>query len=214
MFEGIILYLESILLAYGPLGVFIASIIEEIIAPIPSTLVIMGTSFIVLKGAVIAPDTVFSLFVNVVIPASLGVTLGSLLIYALAYYVGKELIDRWGKYLGVSWENIEKTQKKFQETNHDEIVLFIVRALPVIPSVAINIFCGFIRYDLKKFLIITFLGTLVRAFILGFLGWQFGSLYEVIATEISYLEEISVAVLIIALVIYFIREKYRKGKEE
>lgn len=214
MFEGIILYLESILLVYGPLGVFIASIIEEIIAPIPSTLVIMGTSFIVLKGAVIAPDTVFSLFVNVVIPASLGVTLGSLLIYTLAYYVGKELIDRWGKYLGVSWENIEKTQKKFQETNHDEIVLFIVRALPVIPSVAINVFCGFIRYDLKKFLIITFLGTLVRAFILGFLGWQFGSLYEVIATEISYLEEISVAVIIIALVIYFLREKYRKGKEE
>jgi len=54
MFEGIILYLESLLAIYGPLGVFIASIVEEVIAPIPSTLVIMGTSFVVLKGSAIS----------------------------------------------------------------------------------------------------------------------------------------------------------------
>ncbi len=210
MFEEIILYLESILLVYGPLGVFIASIVEEIIAPIPSTLVIMGTSFIILKGAVISPETVFSLFINVVLPASVGVTIGSLVIYTLAYYLGKEIIDRLGKYLGVSWENIEKAQNKFEESSSDEIVLFIVRALPVVPSIAINVFCGFVRYDLKKFAVITFLGTLVRASILGFLGWQFGSLYQTIATEISYLEEISLAVIAIALIIYFLREKYKK----
>jgi len=52
--------------------------------------------------------------------------------------------------------------------------------------------------------VITFLGTLIRAFILGFLGWQFGSLYQTISTEISYLEEISVVVIVIALVIYFL----------
>lgn len=214
MLEGIILYLEGIILAYGPFGVFLGSIIEEVIAPIPSTLVIMGTSFVVLKGAVIAPDTVITLFLSVVLPASLGVTLGSLVIYALAYYLGKELIDRWGRYLGVSWKNIEKAQEKFEESRNDEILLFIVRALPIIPSVAINVFSGFVRYDLKKFLAITFLGTLVRAFILGFLGWQFGSFYQVVATEISYLEEIGLAVIVIALVIYFVRERYKKGKKE
>lgn len=210
MFEELILYLESILLAYGPLGVFLGSIIEEVIAPIPSTLVIMGTSFVILKGTVISPETVFSLFINVVLPASVGVTLGSLFIYGLAYYLGKELIDRWGKYLGVSWENIEKAQDKFEESSSDEIILFIVRALPVIPSIAINVFSGFIRYDLKKFVIITFLGTLVRAFILGFLGWQFGSFYQTIASEISHIEEISVAVIIIGLIIYFLWGKYKK----
>lgn len=210
MFEEIILYLESVLLAYGSLGVFLGSIVEEIIAPIPSTLVIMGTSFIILKGTVISPETVFSLFVNVVLPASVGVTIGSLLIYTLAYYLGKELIDRLGKYLGVSWENIEKAQSKFEESRSDEVVLFIVRALPVVPSIAINVFCGFVRYDLRKFVVITFLGTLIRAFILGFLGWQFGSLYQTISTEISYLEEISVVVIVLSIIIYFLYEKYKK----
>lgn len=210
MFDQLILYLESILLSYGALGVFIGSIVEEIIAPIPSTLVIMGTSFIVLKGAAINPETLITLLFSVVLPASIGVTIGSAVIYTLAYYLGKEFIDRWGKYLGVSWENIAKAQKKFEKGRSDEILLFTVRAVPVVPSIAINVFCGFIRYDVEKFLIITFIGTLVRAFILGFLGWQFGSLYQSISTQISYLEELSLAIIVIGIIIYFSYQKYRK----
>lgn len=213
MFAELILYLESILIAYGPLGVFIGSIIEEIIAPIPSTLIIMGTSFIMLKGAAISPVTFFNLFINIVLPASLGVTIGSLFVYGITYFAGKPFLERWGKYLGVSWEDIEKTEKKFEKSRSDEIVLFLVRAFPVIPSVAISAFCGFIRFDLKKYVIITFLGTLVRAFILGFIGWQFGSMYQAAADEISYLEEIGVAVLIIAILVYVIyQKKFKKNK--
>ncbi|MEG3225406.1 MAG: membrane-associated protein [Methanobacteriales archaeon Met13] len=210
MFAEIILYLESILMVYGPLGVFIASIIEEVIAPIPSTIVIMGTSFIVLKDTMISPDAFLKLFLNIVLPASLGTTIGSLFVYSIAYFAGKPFLERWGKYLGVSWEDIEKTEKKFEESHSDEIVLFLVRAIPVIPSVAITTFCGFIRFDLKKYLIITFLGTLVRAFILGFIGWQFGSLYQTVADEISYLEEISIAVILIAIAAYIIYKKKLK----
>jgi Uncharacterized membrane-associated protein len=194
-------------MVYGPLGVFLASIVEEVIAPTPSTLVIMGTSFIVLKGATISPDAFLKLFINIVLPASLGVTIGSLFIYTIAYFAGKPFLERWGKYLGVSWEDLEKAEKKFEKSRSDEIILFPVRAVPVVPSVAISAFCGFIRFDLKKYLIITFLGTLVRAFLLGFIGWQFGSLYQTAADEISYLEEISLAVIIVAIVVYIIYKK-------
>ena len=211
MFAEVILYLENILIVYGPLGVFIASIIEEIIAPIPSTLVIMGTSFIVLKGVSISPDAFLMLFINIVLPVSLGVTIGSLFIYTIAYFAGKPFLERWGKFLGVSWVDIEKAEKKFENSRSDEIILFIVRAVPIIPSVAISAFSGFIRFDLKKYIIITFLGTLVRAYILGFIGWQFGSLYQTAANEISYLEEISLVLIIIALITYIIyKKKFRK----
>jgi membrane protein DedA with SNARE-associated domain len=207
LFAEVILYLENILIVYGPLGVFIASIIEEIIAPVPSTLVIMGTSFIVLKGVSISPESFFNLFINIALPASLGVTIGSLFVYAITYFAGKPFLERWGKYLGVSWEDIEKADKRFEKSHSDEIILFLVRAVPIIPSVAISAFCGFIRFDLKKYLIITFFGTLVRGFILGFIGWQFGSLYLTAADEISYLEEISLALIIIAFIIYIIYKK-------
>lgn len=210
MLEGIILYLESILMVYGPLGVFIGSVVEEIIAPIPSTLVIMGTSFIILKGATISPETLFLLFGNIVLPAAIGVTIGSIVIYAFAYFLGREFVVRWGKYLGVSWDSIEKAQSRFEESRSDEILLFLVRAFPIIPSIAINVFCGFIRYELKKFIIITFLGTLVRASILGIIGWQFGSFYQSISTEISNIEEIGLSIVIMALIIYVVYKKYGK----
>ena len=210
MLAEVILYLENLLMVYGPLGIFIASIIEEVIAPIPSTLVIMGTSFIVLKGAVISPDAFLKLFINIVLPASIGVTIGSLFVYAIAYFLGKPFLERWGKYLGVSWDDIEKAEIKFEKSSSDAIILFIVRAVPIIPSVAISAFCGFIRFDLKRYLLITFFGTLVRAFILGFIGWQFGSMYLTAANEISYLEEISLAVIIIAIVAYIIYKKKSK----
>lgn len=197
-------------MVYGPLGIFIASIIEEVIAPIPSTLVIMGTSFILLKGAIFSPDTLFKLFLNIVLPASMGVTIGSLFVYAIAYFLGKPFLERWGKYLGVSWSEIEKAEDEFEKSSSDAIILFIVRAVPIVPSVAISAFCGFVRFDLRKYLLITFLGTIVRAFILGCIGWQFGSMYLTAANEISYLEEISLAVIIIVIVAYIIYKKKSK----
>lgn len=68
-------------------------------------------------------------------------------------------------------------------------------------------FCGIIRYDLKKYIIITFLGRLVRATILGFLGWQFGNVYQEIAGHISFLEEIVVIAIVIGIVGYILYKK-------
>lgn len=207
MFNELILYLENILMVYGPLGIFIASIVEEIIAPIPSTLVIMSNSFLMFKGTVISADSIFKLFTSIVIPASAGVTIGSLLVYSIGYFLGKPFLERWGKFLGVSWEDIEKAQDKFKSSSSDDLLLFILRAIPIVPSVAISVFCGFIRFDLKNYLIITFLGTLIRAFILGFIGWQFGSMYQTAVAEISYLEEIGLAVIIFVVAVYLIYQK-------
>lgn len=188
-----------------------ASIIEEIIAPIPSTLVIMGSSFLILKGYPIAVDSIMRLLIYVVLPASAGVTLGSLFVYAIGYFLGSPFIKRWGKYMGVSWDDIEKAEGRFSQGKSDNLILFILRAVPVVPSVAISIFCGFIRYRLRDYIMFTFLGSLVRGFVLGILGWQFGMLYLEISQQISFLEELVLLVLVIALAFYLY---WRKTKKE
>ena len=188
-----------------------ASIIEEIIAPIPSTLVIMGSSFLILKGYPIAVDSIMRLLIYVVLPASAGVTLGSLFVYAIGYFLGSPFIKRWGKYMGVSWDDIEKAEGRFSQGKSDNLILFILRAVPVVPSVAISIFCGFIRYRLRDYIMFTFLGSLVRGFVLGILGWQFGMLYLEISQQISFLEELVLLVLVIALAVYLYWRKTKKG---
>jgi membrane protein DedA with SNARE-associated domain len=210
MLETLTAVLESFFMNYGALGVFIGSIIEEIIAPIPSTIVILGSSLFMLQGLPLTLSSFFDLFIQISLPAALGMTIGSLVIYFLCYYLGKEFIIRWGKYLTLNWEDIEKTNEKVDGEKTNGIFLFGVRAIPIIPSVVISAFCGVIRYDLKKYIIITFLGGFVRASILGFIGWQFGSFYKSISTSISSIEEIVLFLIIIIIVAIFIKRKVGK----
>lgn len=193
---------------YGSLGVFLGSLIEEILAPIPSTLVILGSSFFIMQGVPFSPGSAFSLILYVSIPAALGLTLGSLFLYAIGYFIGKPFITRWGKYMGFSWDDVEKTQQKFAESKNDDIALFSLRAIPVVPSIAISTFCGIIRYKIKNYIFITFLGSIVRASILGFLGWQFGRFYESIADKIAIYEDMVIIGFIIAIVAYIIYKKF------
>lgn len=210
MLEYIIKLLESFFINYGSWGVFIGCIIEEIIAPIPSTIVILGSSMFILDGEIITISSFLKLLLEVSFPAALGMTIGSLFIYFLCYFIGKEFIIKWGKYFTLNWEDFEKTSKRIENQEQTDIFLFGVRAIPIIPSVVISAFCGIIRYDIKKYILITFFGGFIRATILGFIGWQFGSFYDTISNDISSLEEIVLIIIIIGLIAWFIKRKREK----
>ncbi len=50
MIHSFINFIEQIVLPMGALGVFFAEIIEEVVVPIPSALVLLTSGFIFLKG--------------------------------------------------------------------------------------------------------------------------------------------------------------------
>jgi len=97
MIEYLVHFLQVYILPWGALGVFVASVIEEVIAPIPSALVMTMSGFLFVAGP-ISWNVVYSLIFKVAIPAALGVTLGSYVIYFAARFGGKFVIDKWGKY--------------------------------------------------------------------------------------------------------------------
>lgn len=214
MIESIIETIEKILIPYGAMGVLIAAIIEEVIAPIPSALVVSGAGFILLKDAPLVIESFVKLFLIVAVPASIGATLGSLFVYGLAFWGGKKICNRYGKYLGFSWEDIEKAEKKFTARKADEIILFTVRSIPIIPSVAISAFCGLIRLKIGVYILFTFLGTLVRALILGFIGWQLGSAYKSTADHISKYETYIFIFAGLAIAAFIIYRIFKTRKSE
>ncbi len=61
----------------------------------------------------------------------------------------ESLLERWGKCRGVSWSDIEKAENRFDKSSSDGIILFVVRAVTIVPSVAINAFCGVVRFEIK-----------------------------------------------------------------
>jgi membrane protein DedA with SNARE-associated domain len=200
----------------GSLSVFIGGIIEEIVVPIPSPLVSMaGGAFLVEKGEV----AIISLIKKVVLPFSLGATLGSSFVYLLAFFGGRFLIDRVQRYLGFDWQMVEKTRKRFIKGYRDELAIFLLRAVPVVPVSLISGVCGAVRLDWKEFSLFTFFGLLVRSFILGFLGWQLGIAYEPVAHGIDKVENLIFLLIVLSGLgilgfLYYKREKFFKRLKE
>lgn len=199
MIEYFITYIQSIIFAYGAWGVFLATLIEEVIAPIPSPVVSLAAGFFLLPTSISLAEVVLRAAVVIALPVSIGISIGSALIYALGFFGGKPVIEKSKRWTGIKWHDVEKLEDRLTSGVGDEITLFILRLLPVVPGAAISGFCGIIRYPFKKFISITFIGAFLRAFILGVIGWQVGEVYTIYADVIAQFEQY----ILMAVVILF-----------
>jgi membrane protein DedA with SNARE-associated domain len=210
MLSKVINHLELLVAHFGSTGVFIASFIEEFFAPIPSGLVILSAGYGLMEGLPFTLYNIGYLYITVAVPVALGLTLGSLLWYGLAYKLGEPLLRKYGKYVGLSWDDVEKLQIKFSKTKSDEWVLFTLRAVPIIPSIIINVVAGVMRIPIVTYSIATFFGITVRASILGTVGWQLGKVYRKYADVLDISEKAIFILIALAVISYIVYKK--KGK--
>ncbi len=111
--------------------------------------------------------------------------------------------------MGVSLEDVANVEKQFKKSRYDELFIFLARCFPIIPSIAINLFCGLIKYDLKRYILTTFSGSMIQIVGWGLLAWFSGNIYLILEDKISLLGNI-VALIILLAVIYFIIKKRRE----
>ena len=198
---------------HGQLSVFIGVIIEQIIVPIPSPLIIMGAGAILIPHGISIPNAFLQILWIIVLPGSLASTLGSYIGYMISFYGGKALVLRFQRFLDVDWDQIERLEKRFQGKK-EAWSIFLSRAIPVFPISLVSIFAGLLRIPIKPFTIYTFLGSIFRCFFLGFFGWWIGATYEKAATRIDSVETIiSIAMLIgMGVVFGYLYSKFRRSK--
>ncbi|PIR38193.1 MAG: hypothetical protein COV34_01065 [Candidatus Zambryskibacteria bacterium CG10_big_fil_rev_8_21_14_0_10_42_12] len=211
MLESILHFLTETVLPLGPFGVFVASLIEEIIAPIPSALVMLGSGFLFVDGSV-ALQSILRLVTHVAIPVALGVAIGSLVVYSIARYAGTALLLKWGTIFGISESDVEKAHAYFKDSKRDDVAVFVARVIPVVPAVVIAVGAGLIEMPVVRYLVISVLGTFIRALILGAIGWQVGSVYTEYAMVIARWEKV-IWVMIGAILIYGIVRLYQRKQK-
>lgn len=217
MFNELIAQITPLIQHYGAWGVFFISAIEEIIIPIPSSFSLLAAGFFLIPVGGLMGETFFHILLKIGIPAGLGFAVGSLFPYALAYIGGEPIIHKWGKWIGVSWKDVEKINRFFKGNYKDELVLIGLRTLPVVPSGLISVACGIVRYPIKNFFLTTFMGSGIRAFLMGLLGWSLGEAFVVYADQIAEFGMYvvyGVALIVIAFVAtFYIRKRLRKRRE-
>jgi membrane protein DedA with SNARE-associated domain len=198
---------------HGQLAVFIGVMIEQIIVPIPSPLIIMGAGAILILPGISLPNAFLQILWVIVLPGSLASTLVSYIGYMISFYGGKALVLRLQRFLDVDWDQIERLEKRFQG-KREAWSIFLSRAIPVFPISLVSIFAGLLRISIRPFTVYTFLGSIFRCFFLGFFGWWIGATYEKAATHIDSVETIISIVMLIGMGVVFgyLYHKFRRSK--
>ena len=146
-------------------GLFIA--IESIVIPLPSELVLLLSGFNVSTGE-------FS-FLPLWITTSIGSLIGALVLYSLGFGFSRNrlqrIVSRYGKYLGVTESDLNKTFTIFER--YGSAVIFIGRLFPLIRSL-VSIPAGLARMNLIKFSLLTLAGSSIFNAIWIFIGIQLG----------------------------------------
>lgn len=196
---------------HGPWSVFIGVIIESVIVPIPSPLIIMGAGFLLISPELSFLEALMPILVQIVLPGSIASTLGAYIGYGIGYLGGKPLVERLQGFLGFRWSDVEAMERRFH-VGQVNTSLFFLRALPIFPLSVISAAAGLLRLPVKQFTLWTFYGSIPRCLFLGYLGWGLGEPYQAIAKGIDKLETI-VSLLLLALIfalILWLRSKVRR----
>ncbi len=209
MIHSFITFIENIIIPMGWMGVFFAEILEEVIVPIPSALVLFTSGFVLLSG-----ETSFEFFKDllfvITIPGAIGLTIGSLFIYFIGYYGGKPVIEKYGSYLGVSWQEFVDFDEKMNKSQYDEVLFVAARIIPIVPSSLVAIFGGLTRMPLKKYITLTLIGAFIKAMIYGFVGYKVGYLYKQYAEQVGHFEDIGLLIIALSIFVFLSNRVYKK----
>jgi len=136
---------------------------------------------------------------------------GDAMYYGFGYYGRKGFIDRFGHYLGITNERVERLEKHF--ANHSGKTLIIGKLSHAIGG-AVLVAAGVSRMPFKKFLWYTFLPTLPKSLVLLLIGFYFGEAYHRINIYLDYTALAMVIIAIIFCAIYFTIKKMSAKYEE
>ncbi|MDD5083682.1 MAG: VTT domain-containing protein [Candidatus Moranbacteria bacterium] len=151
-----------------PLDVFafLGSFLEEIIPPIPAPLIMTTAGSLSLTQH---HTWLFLLWIAIV--GAIGKTIASWVFYVLGDKFEDIVVVRFGKFVGINHKDVENLGKRFNGGWGDEVALFVLRSIPIFPSVSVSIVCGIIRLNMRTFISATFLGTIVKNLIYLYVGY-------------------------------------------
>jgi membrane protein DedA with SNARE-associated domain len=165
--------LNSLYGAVGYLGVMLAMAIESAMIPLPSELILPYAGFLVSDLSQLEPITgsPWNYWIVVVV-ATIGNTLGSLVAYVIGAYGGRPFLERYGKYLLIRPHEIELADHFF--ARHGAATVFIGRLLPVVRTF-ISFPAGVARMPIGKFVVYSTAGALPWSMLLVFAGTVLGA---------------------------------------
>lgn len=165
--EAVFDFVINLISSLGYWGIFIGMFIESSSIPLPSEAIMGFAGYLVYKGEM-------NLWLAGLVGA-LGNISGSTFMYILGLKGGRPIVEKYGKYLHITKDKLEKSDKWFAKWG-DEMV-FIAQLLPGIRTF-ISLPAGIVKVNFVKFILYTFIGAFIWCTALAYAAYKFGSNWE------------------------------------
>jgi membrane protein DedA with SNARE-associated domain len=185
-------HITQFISSIGYAGVFILMTLESAAVPVPSEVVMPFAGYLAYQG-------VFNLFLITIVGA-VGCTAGSVISYYVGRNGGRPFIEKYGQYLFIKSSHMELAETWFNK--YGDRAVFFSRLLPVVRTF-ISLPAGLGKYDLKKLVMFSFIGSLPWCFALAYVGFSLGPLWKNIIGFFNELDILVIAAIIMVVLYYW-----------
>ena len=191
-------FIVNTISSWGYAGVFILMALESALMPIPSEIIMPFSGYLAFLGK-------FSLW-QVVWWGTIGNLIGSVAAYFIGVYGGRPLVEKYGKYILISGDDLDLAEKWFKK--YGVASIFFSRLLPVVRTF-ISLPAGIARMPFLKFCFFTFLGSLPWSLLLAYVGVALGENWQSIEIYFRKFDWL-IVILGILLISWWLYKKLKK----
>ena len=198
-------FIVATISALGYWGVVLLMAIESACIPLPSEIIMPFAGYLVSRGEM-------SLW-GVALAGAIGCVLGSLVAYWVGMYGGRPIIEKYGRYVLISRQDLELADRWF--ARYGEAIIFTSRLLPAVRTF-ISFPAGVARMNLKRFVLYTFAGSLPWCLGLAFVGQKLGEQWNKDERLKTLFHQFDFVIGIIGLlaVVWWVRRHLKHLKED
>jgi len=188
-------------LGYG--GIILLMALESACIPIPSEVIMPAAGNLAWKGTL---D-----LVGVILAGSLGSMLGSLAAYYAGLKLGRPFIVRYGKYIFMKEEDLERAERWF--ARYGGWATFISRMVPVVRTF-ISLPAGIGKMEVKRFTLYSFVGSIPWCAFLAYVGYVLKDSWRILFDQYGHYVDLAVVLVVAGLAAYFLYSNRKRAERK
>jgi membrane protein DedA with SNARE-associated domain len=185
---------------YGLYAVFLLMLVDAVFPAASEPVMVYGGA--VAAGAFAGQDVVLfgielepglQAFLGVALAGTIGYTLGALGGWWIGLHGGRPFLERHGRWLHLNEEKLDRAERWFERW--EDLAVFFGRITPVVRSF-VSIPAGVFEAPLRRYTVLTLVGSAIWCFALAGVGWALGSQWEDFHHAFHYVDYAIIATLV------------------
>jgi membrane protein DedA with SNARE-associated domain len=196
-------WIQSVIESLGYFGVGLLVLLENVVPPIPSEVVLPLAGYVAAQGQLA--------LAGVIVASTIGSTAGALPVYYAGQRLGRDRVRRaaarHGCWLAVSPDDIDRAHDWFRR--HNRSAVFFGRLVPGLRSL-ISLPAGIAEMEMWRFLLYTAAGSALWNSALTGAGFVLVGRFTVVEQHLDVITNVVIGAMVVAYVVRIVR--YRRAQ--